>query len=164
MSWFTRKPKAGRESYAKAGIAVVAHLYKRLGLAPDEPGYYTQEECKAMADFQDAFIAWGKRQCPPLFAFNAEGDIFGIPGLDSPSLPLKGFLVSTALQNLYRSDPYKHKGVQEKLATAARAWIAFMDSSVLHDMVPMLRELGWEDEVDRVSHVLGHFPPYDSKD
>lgn len=162
MSWFTRKPKATQESYFQAGTTVVAHLYNRLGLAPNEHAYYTQEESKAISDFQDAFIAWGKRQAPPLFALNAAGDIFCIPGLDSPSLTLKGYVTSAALQKLYRSDAYKRKGAQEKLATALRAWISYMDSGVLHDMIPMLRELGWEDEVDRVSRVLSHFPAYDS--
>ena len=113
---------------------------------------------KAISDFQDAFIAWGKRQAPPLFALNAAGDIFCIPGLESPSLPLKGFVTSAALQNLYRSDAYKRKGAQERLATALRAWMSYMDSGVLHDMIPMLRELGWEDEVDRVSRVLQPVP------
>jgi hypothetical protein len=162
MSWFTRKPKATRESYLQAGTAVVTHLYKRLGLSPDEQGYYTQEECRAISDFQDAFIAWGKQQVPPLFALNAKGDIFCIPGLESPSLPLKGFIISTALQNLYRSDAYKRKGAQEILATVLRAWMSYMDSSALHDMVPMLTDLGWHDEADRVSEVLHHFPPHDS--
>jgi hypothetical protein len=30
------------------------------------------------------------------------------------------------------------------------------------DMIPMLRDLGWEDEVDRVSQVLHLFPAHDS--
>jgi hypothetical protein len=162
MSWFTRKPKTTQETYVQAGTAVVVHLYKRLGLSPDEQAYYTQEETKALADFQDAFIAWGKRQTPPLFAFNDRGDVFCIPGLESASLSLKGFIISTGLQNLYRSDAYKIKGAQEKLATALRSWMSYMDSSVLDDMIPMLRELGWEDEVDRVSQVLHRFPSYDS--
>jgi hypothetical protein len=37
-----------------------------------------------------------------------------------------------------------------------------MDSGVLRDMIPILKELGWEDEVDRVSQILHRFPPYDS--
>jgi hypothetical protein len=39
-----------------------------------------------------------------------------------------------------------------------------MDSGVLRDMIPMLRELGWMDEVDRVSQVLERLPAYDSND
>ncbi len=37
-----------------------------------------------------------------------------------------------------------------------------MDSQVSRDMIPMLRELCWDDEVDRVFQVLNHFPPYNS--
>jgi hypothetical protein len=37
-----------------------------------------------------------------------------------------------------------------------------MDSGVLRDTIPMLQELGWEDEVDRVSEILHRFPPYNS--
>ena len=164
MVWFTRKSKATEETYSAAGAAALVQVYQRLGLSPDDRGHYTDEECKAIAEFQDAFIAWGKRQVPPLFAFNATGQIFCPPGLESPSLSLQGFVISAALQNLYRSDAYKNKGAQQRLATASRAWMAYMNSSVLHDMIPMLAELGWVDEVREVSQVLSRFPPFDSNE
>jgi hypothetical protein len=129
MNWFAKKSKI-EESYPQAVGAIVARLYKRLGLAPDEQANYTQEEARAIAAFQDAFIAWGKRQAPPLFLLNANGEIFCKPRLDSPPLTLKGYITSTALRKLYRSEGYKRKGAQEKLATAVRAWISNMDSGV----------------------------------
>jgi hypothetical protein len=164
MSWFTRKPKATQKSYLQAGAEVVGHLFNRLGLGGRtlEQQTYTQEESVAISGFLNDFVAWGKQQAPPLFAVNADGQIFCHPDLDSSSL--QGYTTSTALQRLYRSDAYKRRSAQEKLATALHAWVSFMDSGVLRDMIPMLRELGWEDEVGRVSQVLSDFPPHDSND
>ena len=46
MSWFTKKPKATQETYLQAGTCwSLGKLYKRLGLAPDEQAYFTQDEC-----------------------------------------------------------------------------------------------------------------------
>jgi hypothetical protein len=158
MSWFTKKPKATRESYLQAGTAVVAHLFNRLKF--DQT--YTPEESEAIQCFLNDFVAWGKKQAPPLFVVNTGGEIFCIPGL--PYSSLQGFTTSAALQKLYRSDAYKRKSRQEQLATALRAWVSFMDSGVLRDIIPMLKELGWKDEVDRVSQGLHDFSPYDSND
>jgi hypothetical protein len=83
MTWFTRKPKATQESYLQAGTTIVAHLFNRLGrpgLGP-EGQTYTPEETKAISDFLNAFVAWGKQQAPPLFAVNADGQIFFILSL-----------------------------------------------------------------------------------
>jgi hypothetical protein len=158
MSWFARKSKATQESYLQAGTAVVGHLMKRLGLAQT----YTQDESIAISQFLSDFVAWGKRQLPPLFTTNADGQICCIPGL--PASDLQGYATSIALQKLYRSDAYIPKGARKKLATALRAWVSFMDSGVLHDTIPMLKELGWNDEADRVSQVLHDFPPHHSND
>lgn len=161
MRWFGGKTEPTQDSYLKAGTALVGGLFNRLapGLASQR---YTQEESTAVSTFLNDFVAWGKQQLPPLFALNDEGEIFCIPELDVNSF--KSFATSTALQKLYRSDAYKVKPAEERLTTALHAWIASMDSGVLRDMIPMLKELGWEDEVDQVSQILDYFPAYESND
>lgn len=155
MTWFTKKPQATQESYFQSGAALVGHLFNRLGVGQGQT--YTDEESMAIGFFRNDFVAWGKQQSPPLIAVNPDGQIFYTP--EFPPNSFQGYTTSTALQKLYRSDAYKHKGAQERLTTALREWISCMDTGVLRDMIPMLRELGWEDEVDRVSRILQQFPP-----
>jgi hypothetical protein len=161
MGWFTRSPKASQKSYSQAGAEVIGHLFNRLGLGGRslEQLTYTQEESIAISGFLNNFVAWGEHQAPPLFSVNADGQVFCRPELASS---LQGYTTSAALQRLYRSDAYKCRNAQEKLATALHAWVSFMDSGVLRDMIPMLRELGWEDDIGRVSQLLRDFPPHDS--
>lgn len=159
MSWLARKPKANTQSYLGAGNEIVAHLFSRLGLSVKDQAY-TVEESNAISSFVNEFVAWGKRQAPPLFAVSNQGQIFCIPEIASASL--QGYTTSTALQKLYRSGEQRGKRPQERLATALRAWISHMDSGVLSDMIPILTELGWQDEVYRVSQVLRRFPPHES--
>ena len=159
MSWFAKKSKTNTESYLGVGTEVVAHLFSRLGLSV-KGQTYTTEESNAIGSFVNRFVAWGRRQAPPLFAVSDEGQIFCIPEIASASL--QGYTTSTALRKLYKSDGYRGKSAQERLATALRAWISHMDSGVLSDMIPILTELGWQDEVYRVSQVLRRFPPYES--